>query len=748
MDANHSGHSHDLTQNWNGSIPIKLTAIILWSVVIAAFTLTVPMMLHYEDQKLKDYLWSNQQLLNLIETSLNTQQPESDIKKQLEHFIESTEVEFIEITSDDLNLTLGQSADTNYSFPATKILTEYSSLVTIKIQHRNLKRGLIIDRIILGSSILVGAIIFGVFIFLVTRNVVHNPLRRFVELTHKLSKGEKNVRFDEERVDEFGELARFSNQMLDNLDLQQEKLLSTNTELTSEIRNREEALAASQQKSTFLANMSHEIRTPLSSIIGYTERLRYKNIINQSERNNMMDIVLDSSSHLLSLINDILDFSKIEANKLEMEAEEYSIFQIIDHTVDLLHDKALEQSTQIKTEYIYPIPRRVYNDATRTKQILLNLCSNALRFTKDGIITITVSFDKTSDQLSIAIKDTGIGMTDKAINRLFKPFAQADISTSKNYGGTGLGLVISKRLCELMGGDITVKSTEGLGSIFTFTINACGDSAPELILEPDEITLQTGKHNKPLDNLRLKGKVLLIEDTTEIRQLVKAYLEDYGIEVSTEINGELGVEATLNGEYDVVIMDIHMPVMNGKDAVKLLRKKKYNGPVIALTADAFTQQVEEYKALGFTQILTKPIVINDLLETLSNYLVIEKSIATTESEPVKNLTATNQIAENKKREILPSERGKRIVNRFIKSLPDITVEIDAALEGSDIESLKDIFHQLKGVGGSIGFPEITQLATDIEEPLENGDFDDIQKLANQFIHLCLQISQMKNSINS
>ena len=356
MDDRFSGHTSDWTQNWNGSIAIKLTAIILWSVMISAFALTAPIMLDYEERTLKEYLWKNQQLVNQLETSLQDQPTKAEIDKQLKNIIDNSDIAFATIKTNNLETSYGIYSEKNFQFPATKILTGSNQIAVITIQHPSLTRTSIIDRVILGSSILAGAILFGLFIFMVTQNVVNKPIRHIVHITHRISSGNKDARFDEERDDEFGKLASFSNEMLDNLALQRIELQDTNKDLITEIQHREEALAASQQKSTFLANMSHEIRTPLSSIIGYTERLRYKKIKTVEEKNEMMDIVLSSSNHLLTLINDVLDFSKIEANKLEVIAEDFSIFSVVTHTVDLLCDKAMEQSNYIKVEYDFPHP--------------------------------------------------------------------------------------------------------------------------------------------------------------------------------------------------------------------------------------------------------------------------------------------------------------------------------------------------------------------------------------------------------
>lgn len=699
MKSTKTDYTSDWTHNWNGSVAIKLTAVILWSVMISAFVLTAPIMLTYEDQKLKEYLWNNQQLINLIETNLVKQTPAPLLKQKLKQVLDSSEIKYISIKSSNYNLSLGIKSENNFQFPVTQIVSRSNQNLTIHIQHERLKRVVTLDRIKLGLSILIGAIIFGFFIYQISQNIVNKPIHRLVELTHKITSGEKNVRFDEDRDDEFGELARFSNNMLDNLESQREELISTNSELISEIRNREEALVASRQKSAFLANMSHEIRTPLSSIIGFSERLRYKNIKSDQEKNEMLDTVLQSSNHLLSLINDILDFSKIEANKLEVTEEEFSIINIVNHTVNLLRNKAMEQSTTIKVVYQFPIPEFINNDATRTKQILLNLCGNALRFTQNGTIIIQVSFDAKNNKIIISVKDTGIGMSKKVMDRLFQPFYQGDKNTSKDFGGTGLGLAISKKLAELMGGDISVKSTKDLGSIFTFRINA-GFVSDQILLKNIQTSTVTEQYKKPFENVKFTGKVLLVEDTVEIRNLVQAYMQDYGIEIVTANDGKEGVDIALQEDFDVVIMDIQMPVMNGKEAMKLLQKNNYNKPVIALTADVLLQQISEYKKLGFTKTLAKPIVINDLLLTLNDYLKKkDPDVKLPESIAVEKSANDNTLIQLR----------ERFLNKLLKYIDAIKI----ANEAGNTETIFTILDEIKDIGGNVGLPEISEKANKI-----------------------------------
>lgn len=703
--------NNDWTQNWNGSVAIKLTAVILWSVMIAAFTLTAPIMLTYEEEKIKEYLLQDHTLLSEIEKNIKENKSAAEIKTALINFKNiNNNMKYISISSPFIKLDIGNKDSTNFQFPDSKIVIDSNNIANITIQYEKLKRAVIVDRIKLGAGILLAAIIFGLFIYQITQNIVNKPIARLVELTHTISRGNQDIRFDEIRDDEFGELARFSNQMLDNINSNQKKLERGNKELLKEIQNREEALAASQQKSTFLANMSHEIRTPLSSIIGYSERLRYKNIESQSEKNEMLDTILLSSSHLLKLINDILDFSKIEANKLEIDKENFSLISTIEHTVSLLHNKAMENSNELTIDYIFPIPEKINNDATRTKQILLNLCSNALRFTKNGTVTIKVSFDKSENKLIVAVKDTGIGMPQKVLKTLFQPYSQADVKTTSLFGGTGLGLDISKKLAKLMGGSIDVKSTEDLGSIFTFNIDAGYSEGQPLITQLPKLTETPSQQYDSFDNVKFNGKVLLVEDTIEIRKLISAYMHDFGIELTTAENGKEGVDLAMSQHFDLVFMDIQMPIMNGREAITYLRDKDYSSPVVALTADVLTQQVAEYKSLGFVKTLAKPIIINDLLKTLSQYL-------TTRDTATKNDLNEKEIEEKGSTNIL------KIRSAFIKQLHNQTRDIEQAIAADDTERTQFILHKIQGVGGSVGLPEVSLKAKQLIELFNEKDKD-------------------------
>ena len=352
------------------------------------------------------------------------------------------------------------------------------------------------------------------------------------------------------------------------------------------------------------------------------------------------------------------------------------------------------------------MPGKIHSDPIRTKQILLNLAGNAIRFTRQGSVNINISYDAEHDDLVIEIKDTGIGMSAVELDNLFKPFSQADSSISKKYGGTGLGLTISKRLAELMGGDIEVKSIKGLGSCFTCRINAGFDQqTDELIYSVDEQQALGDEYEQPINDLQLQARILLVEDTLEIQRLVKAYLEDYGIDIDVAENGQQGIEMAMQNEYDLILMDVQMPVMNGKQATKKLRENGYKQPVIALTADALSEHEGEFSEFGFTEVLTKPIVINQLLTSIKYHLA---------EHPLDQLISN---AENNQE--MNDDIGDLQI-KFLTRLPEYVDQIKQALDNDKLTDAKSVVHQLKGLGGSFGYPEITQIASDLEDLLRDS----------------------------
>ncbi|GAC21098.1 CHASE domain-containing protein [Paraglaciecola arctica] len=370
----------------------------------------------------------------------------------------------------------------------------------------------------------------------------------------------------------------------------------------------EQAEQANQAKSMFLANMSHEIRTPLNGIYGALQIIKKEIITAQSH--NLLDKALYSTKNLNIIINDILDFSKIEAGKLELEKTAFNLAELVEH---LRSDLSVLASQKNIIFYLSNQVDHLFwqGDPTRIRQIMLNLGSNAIKFTELGSVTFTVSFDETQGYLIFIMKDTGIGMDQKQQQRLFQRFEQADSSTTRNFGGTGLGLSITHSLVTLMGGNITVESDVGLGTIVT--VNLPLDSAVAPVVE---------RKNYQADAINFAGKTILVAEDNEInRMVVEAMLEPTQANIIFAVNGLEAIEAHKVNSPDVILMDIQMPKMDGIEACRQIKFTHPNTPIIALTANAMSEDVKRYQREGFDGHLAKPVELSILLEKLQNILL-------------------------------------------------------------------------------------------------------------------------------
>jgi len=722
----------NLTGNWNGSIAIKITAVTIWAILVLSFLIITPFISEFEESTLKEFTWQQHQVETAIKKLYTTIPNEKKINKELDKLIKQFDILYIDLFDKNKHFERGISSPDNH--PLSSNISAYTLNHQLYIEFPSLRKSINMQRLTIGSAVVGFSVFFSLFLFLLNRKIIHEPFNSIKNLTQRISHGENELRFDTERTDEFGIVSKFLNDMLDTIKQNQAELEIKNRKLTAEIRQREEALAATQQKSNFLANMSHEIRTPLASIIGYSERIRFGKAKDKNDEIRMLNIVLENSKHLLNLINDILDLSKVEANKLNIEKNEFSILKVIEHVRKLLNERALEKNIKFNINYQLPIPEKIINDSIRTKQIIINLASNAIRFTHNGKVEINVTYDAISDLLSICVIDSGIGMNETELQKLFMPFSQANASISPKFGGTGLGLTISKRLAELMHGDITAQSIKGLGSRFTCLIKAGYVSGEKMITELSKKDLEISEYERPVTDIMLSGKLLLIEDTFEIQQLVKSYLEDYGIEIDTANNGEIGLDLALKNNYDLILMDIQMPIMDGREAIQKLRQANYTKPVFALTADAITEHTDEFINLGFTKALTKPIVINDLIKSIKEYIPLstdcsEKEVITNKSSNIVPHTLANKHA---------SDDLSDLTEKYRKQLPAHIRDLKSLIHDNKLDEALAILHKFKGVGGSLGLPEITETAGIIANYLKNGNLDETYK--------CLAILEMEYPI--
>jgi len=375
------------------------------------------------------------------------------------------------------------------------------------------------------------------------------------------------------------------------------------------------ANAASHAMSTFLATMSHEIRTPLNAILGMNDLLAETSL--DSAQLEYLTIARSASETLLRLIDDILDLSKIEAEKLKLDTAPFWLSEVVNEVMGMLSVRAFQKKISLESSLSNRVPDWISGDSYRLGQVLINLLGNAIKFTEAGSVSMRVDFVSTSGNevvLKFSVTDSGIGIPSDKLLTIFDNFTQADSSTTRNYGGSGLGLAISRRLVEMMGGELCVESTPGQGSCFYFT------SRFAIPLEIPEEALPTVAEAKPGRNL----SVLLVDDNKDNRTVLCAYFRKTGHSVETAVNGEEGVAKIRQGNYDLVLMDMEMPVMDGYTAVSLIREWEMETgktplPIIALTANALKEDQQRSLDAGCTAHLTKPIHKEKLLEVVGEY---------------------------------------------------------------------------------------------------------------------------------
>ncbi|MBZ0335442.1 7TM diverse intracellular signaling domain-containing protein [Marinobacter sp. AL4B] len=394
--------------------------------------------------------------------------------------------------------------------------------------------------------------------------------------------------------------------------------LQIEREREQERLEKELARNSAQAKSQFLANMSHEIRTPLAAIIGYGETL-LDNELSESEKRRSAETVVRSGRHLLELVNDILDHSKIDANKLDVDVVPVSLPEMLDEIQAFFEPKANEKGLDFSIICDYPLPEKIQTDPTRFRQIIINLCGNSLKFTEKGSISLVVRCDRENEMLHARVVDTGIGMKPEQIDRLFDPFAQGSSAIARQYGGSGLGLSISLRLAELLGGNIRVDSRYGEGSEFEATVSTGSLHDSHFLKDASEF-IERRRAIPMVAAPTLSGCILCAEDNELNQRLVSLLVERTGAELVHVLNGAEALERATKEAFDLILMDIQMPVMNGRDATLALREAGVNTPIIALTANVMTEDIVEYRKAGCNGYLAKPIDKQQFYQSLAKYL--------------------------------------------------------------------------------------------------------------------------------
>jgi PAS domain S-box-containing protein len=401
--------------------------------------------------------------------------------------------------------------------------------------------------------------------------------------------------------------------------------LSSWKALEAELRAaKDDAVASSRSKSEFLANMSHEIRTPLNGVLGMAQALDGEDL--SSAQREKVATILDSGRSLTALLNDVLDLSKVEAGKLEISPVPGDLLHSLKRISQLFEAQAEEKGIELAVSYDANLPDKLIYDPVRVRQCISNLLSNAMKFTERGRVAVSVSSQKLDDAehlVAIEVSDTGIGMSPEVQARLFNAFTQADATTTRRFGGTGLGLAISRQLARLMGGDIRVESADGQGARFILTFRAKAALPAPASASVAKVVVNA----QAPAGMTLRGKRVLVTDDNAInRQVIKLFLAPQGCECTEAVNGRQALDRLESEAFDVVLLDIHMPVMDGKEAIQRIRSSQQpwsDIPVIALTADAMLGDREKYLALGMTDYVSKPVDQRELIAKMNQVLNLD-----------------------------------------------------------------------------------------------------------------------------
>jgi len=486
--------------------------------------------------------------------------------------------------------------------------------------------------------------------------------------------------------------------------------LKKNEEALKEAK--EEADRANLAKSDFLANMSHEIRTPMNAILGLSELMLDANL--SAKEKDYLQKIHGSSKMLLGIINDILDYSKIEANKMEIEHREFNLGNVLSKLKMIFTQNAINKGLKLFFELKGTTPRMVVGDELRINQVLVNLLSNALKFTNEGHVALSIELKqqyKHSAVINFSVSDTGIGIAGEDISKLFAPFSQADNSTTRKYGGTGLGLSISTRLVEAMGGRLNVDSQRGIGSTFSFEIELGIDSWDENKLETvDELNMVNVSSVEDFPDLS-NINVLLVEDNEINQEVALAILKKVKIEAVVANNGKEAVNIFLSkpNYFNIILMDLQMPIMNGYEATTVIREHDKNIPIIALTAAAMVEDREKVLSVGMNDHLPKPINSNEMLKTVAKWCNVSINIA--DKEEKKILEQNSAILDieyalnivNSNKELL-----HKILSKFLIELENEFASLPTLLSQND-PSAAPLIHALKGVSGNIGAKALSSI---------------------------------------
>ena len=492
--------------------------------------------------------------------------------------------------------------------------------------------------------------------------------------------------------------------------------------------------AANRAKSQFLANMSHEIRTPLTGILGFTELLlKGADEGNAAEREDFLHAIHTSATHLLELINDILDLSRIEAGRMEISRIPCALQEILSCVLSLTRVRALEKGLELTCQFPDGVPASILTDPLRLKQLLVNLVGNAIKFTGHGSVRIVCRLIASpgSAKMAFDVIDTGMGIPADKLNSIFDSFVQADNSVTREFGGTGLGLTISRRFARAMGGDIEVRSELGKGSTFTATIDIGPLEAGSIGPGPTSDLIPTAVRPQTVREISCPpARILLADDGNTNRKLISIFLRRAGMEVTTAENGKAALDLVLTSTVDVILMDMQMPIMDGYAATRELRALGVQTPVIALTAHAMSGDEQKCLNAGCSAYLSKPVTSDRLIRTIADVMASAKCpIAAEVGDGQAPCAAEGSAEEGPLVSSLPTDdpEFQEIVAEFGDFLREQLQILRQAMETDDFETIARTAHTLKGTAAMAGFDAFTPPARSLEQAAKQNGKDDIRE---------------------